>query len=139
MEVRKARGADGVLNTVRELMLKAGGDVTTETLTHDLHRNMRRRRNTWLLEDWHNRQTAVIIWRGITLLSSTSRKVFSREIPNRISTCIDPILRKVQGGFRKGRSCGALIFPLRQILEFEKTLCYINSIEFETFFDSIDT
>ena len=66
-------------------------------------------------------------WRGITLMSITS-KIFSRVILNRISTALDPMLRKEQAGFRKGRSCGEHIFTLRQILEQcqeWKTLCYL--------------
>ena len=75
-------------------------------------------------------------WRGVTLLSVTS-KVFSRVILNRISTALDPMLRKEQAGFRKGRSCGEHIFTTRQILEQcqeWKTPCYVN---FEKAFDSI--
>ena len=78
-------------------------------------------------------------WRGITLLSITS-KVFSRVILNRISTALDPMLRKEQAGFRKGRSCGEHIFTLRHILEQcqeWKTPCYVNFIDFEKAFDSI--
>ena len=51
-------------------------------------------------------------WRGITLLSVTS-KVFSTVILHRISTAIDPLIRKEQAGFRKGRSCEDHIFTLR--------------------------
>ena len=75
-------------------------------------------------------------WRGVTLLSVTS-KVFSRVILNRISTALDPMLRKEQAGFRKGRSCGEHIFTTRQILEQcqeWKTPYYVN---FEKAFDSI--
>ena len=39
------------------------------------------------------------------MLSVTS-KVFSRIILERISAVIDPLMRKEQTGFRKGRSCG---------------------------------
>ena len=49
-------------------------------------------------------------WRGTTLLCITS-KVFSTVILNRISTAFDPMLRKEQAGFRKGRSCGEHIHP----------------------------
>ena len=61
-------------------------------------------------------------------------------ILNRISTAIDPMLRKEQAGFRKGKSCGEHIFTLRQILEQcqeWKTPCYVNFIDFEKAFDSI--
>ena len=108
MKSGKAPGADGVSAE----MLKAGGDVITETLPEIF-------KEIWEEEeipvDW---KTGLIVklpkkgklslcknWRGITLLSITS-KVFSRVILNRISTALDPMLRKEQAGFSKGRSCG---------------------------------
>ena len=138
----KAPGIDGVSAE----MLKAGGDVITGTRTEIF-------KEIWEEEeipvDW---KTGLIVklpkkgtlslcknWRGITLLSITS-KVFSRGILNRLSTALDPMLRKEQAGFRKGRSCGEHIFTLRQILEQcqeWKTPCYVNFIDFEKAFDSI--
>ena len=61
-------------------------------------------------------------------------------ILNRISRALDPMLRKEQAGFRKGRSCEEHIFTLRQILEQcqeWKTPCYVNFTDFENAFDSI--
>ena len=55
-------------------------------------------------------------WRGIMLLSVTY-KVLSRVVLNRLTTTVDPLLRKEQAGFRKGRSCADQIFTLRQIVE----------------------
>ena len=55
-------------------------------------------------------------WRGITLLSLTS-KVFSRIILQYMTETLENILRQEQAGFRKGRSCTDHIFVLRQILE----------------------
>ena len=78
-------------------------------------------------------------WRGVTLLSITS-KVFSRVILDRISEALDPLLRKEQAGFRKGKSCGDHIFTLRQILEQCQewnTPFYANFVDFEKAFDSI--
>ncbi|KAI0231053.1 hypothetical protein LSAT2_018566 [Lamellibrachia satsuma] len=75
----------------------------------------------------------------ITLLSITS-KVFSRVIFDRISEALDPLLRKEQAGFRKGKSCGDHIFTLRQILEQCQewnTPIYANFVDFEKAFDSI--
>ena len=46
-------------------------------------------------------------WRGIMLLSVTY-KVLSRVVLNRLTTTVDPLLRKEQAGFRKGRSCANL-------------------------------
>ena len=55
-------------------------------------------------------------WRGITLLSITS-KVLCRIILQRISTAVNKLLRQEQAGFRKGKSSIDHIFVLRQILE----------------------
>ena len=55
-------------------------------------------------------------WRGVVLLSITC-KVFSRVIFNRISPAVDPLLRREQAGFKKGKSCNDQIFTLQQILE----------------------
>ena len=115
----KAPGAD----RVSAEMLKAGGEVTMGALTEIFE-------GIWETEetpgDW---KMGLIVklpkkgdlslcknWRGITLLSITS-KVFSRVILDRISEALDPMLRKEQAGFRKGKSCGDHIFTLRQILE----------------------
>ena len=104
----RAPGSDGVSAE----MLKAGGDVITQTNTEIF-------KEIWEEEeipvDW---KTGLIVkltkkgnlslcnnWRGITLLSIT-RKVFNRVILNRIYTALDSKLRKEQIGFNKGRSCG---------------------------------
>ena len=71
---------------------------------------------------------------------STTSKVFSRVILDRISEALDPLLRKEKAGFRKGKSCGDHIFTLRQILEqCQKwnTPFYANFVDFEKAFDSI--
>ena len=71
---------------------------------------------------------------------SITSKVFSRVILNRISTALDPMLRKEQAVFGNGRSCGEHIFTLRHILEQcqeWKTPCYVNFIDFEKAFDGI--
>ena len=79
---------------------------------------MGRRRNTGFIIKLPKKGNLSLckIWRGITLLSITS-KVFSKVILNRISTALDPMVRKEQAGFRKGRPCGEHIFTLRQSLE----------------------
>ena len=53
-------------------------------------------------------------WRGIVSITS---KVFTRLIFDRISTAVDPLFRKDQAGFMKGKSCSDNISTLRQILE----------------------
>ncbi|XP_056006892.1 uncharacterized protein LOC130050692 [Ostrea edulis] len=61
-------------------------------------------------------------WRGIMLLSTTN-KVLSRVILNRISSSVNPLLKKEQTGFRRGRSCADKIFNLRQIVEQTQVIC----------------
>ena len=78
-------------------------------------------------------------WRGIMLLSTTS-KVFSKIILNRLDAGIDPQLRNEQAGFRKGKSCSDHIFTLRQILEQSKewnTTLYATFTDLEKAFDSV--
>ena len=142
MKSGKAPGAD----CVSAEMLKAGGEVTMGALTEIFE-------GIWETEetpgDW---KMGLIIklpkkgdlslcknWRGITLLSITS-KVFSRVILDRISEALDPLLRKEQECFRKGKSCGDHIFTLRQILEQCQewnTPFYANFVDIEKAFNSI--
>ena len=78
-------------------------------------------------------------WRGITLLSLTS-KIYCRIILQRIATTVDKILRQEQAGFRKGRSCIDHIFVLRQILEQSQewnSPLYAVFVDFEKAFDSL--
>ena len=70
-------------------------------------------------------------WRGIMQLSTTN-KVFSKIILNRLGAGIDPQLRNEQAGFRKGKSCSDHIFTLRQILEQSKEW---NTTLYATFID----
>ena len=138
----KAAGVD----QVHSEMLKAEEIVTPRVLTGILQ-------NIWETEtppsQW---KTGLIVklpkkgdltdtnnWRGIMLLSVTS-KVLSRIILNRMSSIVDPHLRKEQAGFRKGKSCADQIFTLRQILEQSNewnTSLYANFIDFTKAFDSI--
>ena len=75
---------------------------------------------------------------------SVTSKVFSRVILNRISTVIDPMLRKNRpdSGKEDLAENTLLLFTLRQILgqcQEWKTPCYVNFIDFEMkmAFDSI--
>ena len=138
----KAPGEDGVCPE----MLKAEDQVTPGILQNILQDIWE---NGAIPDDWN---TGVIIkipkkgdlgdcnnWRGITLLSLTS-KIFSHIILQRIKTTVDNILRQEQAGFRKGRSCIDHIFVLRQILEqsheWNSTL-YIVFIDFKQAFDRL--
>ena len=114
-----APGAGGVSAD----MLKTGGEIIVRTLT-DIFEGIWEEEE--IQSDWKTRLivklpkkddlSMYINWRGITLLSITS-KVFSRVILDTISVAIDPLMSKEQACFRKGRSCGDHIFTLRQIME----------------------
>ena len=79
-------------------------------------------------------------YRGITLLSIPG-KVSNRVLLNRMKDAVDTLLRDQQASFRKNRSCTDQIASLRiileQSLEWNSSL-YINFIDYEKAFDSID-
>ena len=72
---------------------------------------------------------------------SIAAKVYNKILLNRIRSQIDPILRKNQAGFRKGRSCAQQTHILRRIMEgFQSKqlpLC-VTFIDYKKAFDSID-
>nr|CAH8863171.1 unnamed protein product [Trichobilharzia regenti] len=80
-------------------------------------------------------------WRGIMLLSTPS-KILSRIILERINDALDTQLRPEQAGFRKGKSCTDQIATLRIIITEQSMEChsnlYLNFIDFEKAFDSVD-
>ena len=142
MKSGKAQESDGV----SAVMLNAGREIIVRTMIEIFE-------GIWEIEkisgDW---MTGLIIklpnkgdlsmcnnWRGITLLSVT-RKVFSRVILDRISAAIDPLMRKEQAVFRKGRYCGEHICTLRQIMvqcQEWNSQAYTNVVDFEKAFDII--
>ena len=79
-------------------------------------------------------------YRGIKLLSVPG-KVFNRILLERMKGRVDPILRDQQDGFREDRSCtdqiATLCIIVEQSLEGNSSL-YINFVDYETAFDSID-
>ncbi|KAI8484441.1 hypothetical protein Bbelb_378740 [Branchiostoma belcheri] len=79
-------------------------------------------------------------YRGIMLLSVPG-KVLNRVLLERMKGAVDDRLRDQQAGFRKNRSCVDQIATLRiiveQSLEWNSPL-YINFIDFEKAFDSVD-
>ena len=79
-------------------------------------------------------------WRGIQLLSVPS-KIMARVILERIKGAVDEELREEQAGFRRNRSCADQIATMRiiieQSMEWQSSL-YINFIDFEKAFDSVD-
>ena len=138
----KAPGDDGVAAE----MLKAEDQATPEALCQILQEIW----NTGNIPQSWKTGTIVKIpkkgdlsncsnWRGITLLSLTS-KIFTRIILQRLTKAVDERLRQEQAGFRKGRSCIDHIFTLRQILEQThewNSQLYIAFIDFEKAFDSL--
>ena len=79
-------------------------------------------------------------YRGIMLLS-TPGKVINRVMLERMREGVDRVLRDQQAGFRQERSCTDQIQTLRIILEQSmewNSSTYINFIDFEKAFDSLD-
>ena len=79
-------------------------------------------------------------WRGIMLLSVPS-KILCRIILDRMQETVDKKLRKEQAVFRKNKSCTNHIATFRiiveQCIEWQSSF-YINFVDFEKAFDSID-
>ena len=55
-------------------------------------------------------------YRGISLLSNAA-KAYNKILSNRIRQNVDPVLRKLEAGFRPSRSCAQQIHILRRIIE----------------------
>ena len=75
------------------------------------------------------------------MLLSVPSKVFCRIILERPKHSLDRKLRCEQEGFRKDKSCTDHIAPLRIIIEQStewQTPVYMNFIDFEKAFDSVD-
>ena len=76
---------------------------------------------------------------GITL-TAISAKIYNSLLLNRISEHIEPILRRNQNGFKKGRSTLPQILALRRIIEEIHTSsrnATLVSIDFSKAFDSV--
>ena len=75
------------------------------------------------------------------MLLSTPDKVVNRVLLKRMKETVDPKLRDQQAGFWRNRSCADQIASLRiiveQSLEWDSPL-YINFIDYEKAFDSVD-
>ena len=99
---------------------------------------------------WHQSQiipmpkkgdlSLVTNYRGISLMSIAA-KIYNKMILNRLVPFIDPILRKNQNGFRRGRSTLSQILCLRRIIE----ECKLSNrdlalvfVDFSKAFDSVD-
>lgn len=78
-------------------------------------------------------------YRGITLMPIAA-KIYNKMILRRIVPVLDPLLRKNQNGFRKGRSTLSQILAIRRILEEMRKLnknAFICFVDFKKAFDSI--
>ena len=67
-------------------------------------------------------------------------KIYNKLILNRIAPRIDPLLRKNQNGFRKGRGTLSQILSIRRILEEMRKLnkeAIISFVDFKKAFDSV--
>ena len=83
--------------------------------------------------------TSAANYQGIALIPIAA-KLYNKLLLNRIVPVLDPLLRKNQNGFRRGRSTLAQILSIRRILEEmrrlnkEVTICFVD---FRKAFDSI--
>ena len=134
------------LDNIHPEMLKVDIDFIANTLQPLLA-------DTWMREEIPQRWKEGLIikipkkgdlsqctnWRGITLLN-TINKILAIIIHQRISTALEPVLRKEQAGFRYGRSCVDHINRLRiiieQSVEFQSPL-YLLFVDFERAFDTL--
>ena len=99
---------------------------------------------------WHQSQiipmpkkgdlSLVTNYRGISLMSIAA-KIYNKMILNRLVPHVEPLLRKNQNGFRRGRSTLSQILCLRRIIE----ECKLSNrdlalvfVDFSKAFDSID-
>ena len=79
-------------------------------------------------------------YRGISL-TSLAAKIYNKMILNRLVPFLDPILRKNQNGFRRGRTTKAQVLSLCRIIEEMRnhnkdvTMCFVD---FKKAFDSIN-
>ena len=79
-------------------------------------------------------------YRGISL-TSIAAKIYNKLLLNRIFPVLNPILRRNQNGFRRGRSTLAQILALRRIIEEMKNGnkdLTIVFVDFKKAFDSIN-
>lgn len=78
-------------------------------------------------------------YRGITLMPIAA-KIYNKLILRRIVPVLDPLLRKNQNGFRRGRNTLSQILAIRRILEEMRKLnkdAFICFVDFKKAFDSI--
>jgi hypothetical protein len=83
--------------------------------------------------------TSASNYRGITLMPIAA-KIYNKMILNRIVPSLDPLLRKNQNGFRKGRGTLSQILSVRRILEEMRKLnreVIVCFVDFKKAFDSI--
>ena len=99
---------------------------------------------------WHKSQiiplpkkgdlSLVTNYRGISLMAIAA-KLYNKMILNRIVPFVEPLLRKNQNGFRRGRSTLSQILCLRRIIEESKLSnrdLALVFVDFSKAFDSVD-
>ena len=99
---------------------------------------------------WHQSQiiplpkkgdlSLVTNYRGISLMAIAA-KLYNKMILNRIVPFVEPLLRKNQNGFRRGRSTLSQILCLRRIIEESKLSnrdLALVFVDFSKAFDSVD-
>ena len=99
---------------------------------------------------WHQSQIIAMLkkgdlsfvtnYRGISLMSIAA-KLYNKMILNRIVPFVEPLLRKNQNGFRRGRSTLSQILCLRRLIEESKLSnrdLALVFVDFSKAFDSVD-
>ena len=84
--------------------------------------------------------SAVINYRGISLMSIAA-KLYNKMILNHIVPFVEPILRKNQNGFKRGRSILSQILCLRRLIEESKLSnrdLALVFVDFSKAYDSVD-
>ena len=145
MKSGKVPGADGVSAE----MLKAGGDVITETLNRDFQGNMGRRRNTRRLEDRTYHETAKETKpKPLQKLERDHTTVHHQQSIQQSDLKQNIYSPRPNATQRTGRIQERKILRRTHIhpttdsrtmpgMENSKTPCYVNFIDFEKAFDSI--
>ena len=139
----KSAGPDGIPAEA----LKADIDTTAKML-HPLFKQIWSKED--VPKDWKTGHIIKLLkkgdlgecknYRGIMLLSVPG-KVLSKILLDRMKGVVDKELREQQAGFRRERSCTDQIAALRMIIEQSvewNSPLYINFIDFEKAFDSLD-
>lgn len=139
----KAPGSDAIPSEI----LKYGGSSITRLVTSLLQNIWETGevpqdfKNAMVLPMYKNKgdKSCCDNYRGISLLSSTG-KVLSTILNNRLTTIAEYHNPECQAGFRKNRGCNDMIFSLRQLQEKcieQNQPLYICFVDFSKAFDTV--